>query len=753
MTDVRHNFWERFGAPITVRELRHGHARALADYAASGLDDEAAFLECRRSGAGHEAVLVRVRTYPPQRPAADIRHEEELAAVFTGDSRSPALLSMRFNFPETPHQNIMPEGMPRYPCVDDRPWDDAAPGWTPCAYLDRVRWWLNAAAMGELTGTGQVVDPLLIATGPDLLVPVELLTHPPDNLSFVLAPTEGVIDDKVRCLHMVRTDGRPVPGLYGFRGLHVAAPVAAARSISMPPENLNQLLCRMTDAGLNLVARLQNWVRALPAEGRTSRPVLLLTVPVVGTGDGPARPDVTAFVLQCSIGKLGTLLGVLHPLPDKDGEWGTLLMAGPVDAGPLEAEKLLSMTVQVEFGAELARPLSGIALSNTSKAMLVGAGAIGSHVAMTLTREGRHAWTVVDSDWLRPHNLARHVLGQPQVGRMKAPELADCLRKLGRVSADSIVCDVQHPGEQGEALEAAAGAAEVIIDASASVSAARRVSDWTFTQARRVSVFFNPAGTAAVLLAEDAERNIRLDQLEARYYRAVLRDASLVEHLVPPPEGYRYAGGCRAVSARIPESRVATLSGLAASGISAALASKTAGLSIWSMQPGGSVALVCVQPSTVRREVLLGWTVLLDDEIAAEISTRRAAALPDETGGALVGVVDFRRKVIAVVDALSPPPDSRGDAGSFTRGVKGLEERLRAVSDRTGGIVRYIGEWHTHPRWSVSLPSLTDLQQLLTLRHELQREGLPATMLIAGCDGERTVLLDTPGRVHEEAAQ
>ena len=89
----------------------------------------------------------------------------------------------------------------------------------------------------------------------------------------------------------------------------------------------------------------------------------------------------------------------------------------------LAAERMLSMAVQLEFDLAAARPMSGLPGSNATKALLIGAGAIGSHLALALTREGRHSWTVADGDWLRPHNLARHVLGQSQVGPAQGESL------------------------------------------------------------------------------------------------------------------------------------------------------------------------------------------------------------------------------------------------------------------------------------------------------------------------------------------
>jgi integrative and conjugative element protein (TIGR02256 family) len=740
VADLRHPYFDGTGPAVPPGSLAGSNARALAAYASLGLDEDVSLAECRRSDDGMESVLVRVRLYPPQRPAADIRQEEELAVLFTAEDRHPALLAARADFPETPHQNMMLEGLPKYPCVDDRPWDDAAPGWSPYAYLERVKWWLNAAAMGELSGTGQVVDPFFVAPGPDLLVPARVLADVKGELAFALVPPAGSGDRDVRCLHLVESGDMPI-GQGGFKAIMLTAPVSMAKSVTTPPGNVEALLRVAQAAGLDLLRSIQTWIARLPAADLSCRPALLLNFPVAGPGSTEVRHDLVAFALKCDLGRLGTMLGVLSPDPERASSWGKLVVRAPVQLDLLAAERMLSMAVQLEFDLGTARPLSGVPDGSTTKALLVGAGAIGSHVALALTREGRHSWTVADGDWLRPHNLARHVLGQSQVGQFKARALAVMLSDLSRAQATPIVCDVLRPADQTKALEEAAAGADIILDASASIAVSRRMSDWGHAKARRVSAFFNPSGDAAVLLAEDAARSIPLDALEAQYYRLVLRDDALSAHLAPPPEGFRYAGSCRAVSARIPESRVSVLSGLAAAGISAALAEERATLCTWSLQPGGGVTAARVAPSASKRETLAGWTVLLDDDLAAEVRRRREEALPSETGGVLVGTVDMQRRVIAAVDALHPPADSSGDATTFTRGTGGLRDRLDAVARRTGGMVRYIGEWHTHPRGSEAMPSALDIEQLVALRRELRREGLPATMLISGSDGERFVAL------------
>ena len=53
-----------------------------------------------------------------------------------------------------------------------------------------------------------------------------------------------------------------------------------------------------------------------------------------------------------------------------------------------------SAEVHLEFERSLATKLAGRSDSDTRNAVLVGAGAIGSHLANCLAREGRFNWTI-----------------------------------------------------------------------------------------------------------------------------------------------------------------------------------------------------------------------------------------------------------------------------------------------------------------------------------------------------------------------
>ena len=120
----------------------------------------------------------------------------------------------------------------------------------------------------------------------------------------------------------------------------------------------------------------------------------------------------------------------------------------------------------------------------------------------------------------------------------------------------------------------------------------------------------------------------------------------------------------------------------------------------------------------------------------------RAAKLPNETGGVLLGIADMSRKSIHLAQAMPQPQDSHGTPTGFERGVVGVLGELTRAVESSMHQLRYVGEWHSHPRLSSVWPSVTDLTQLAWLRGELASEGLPGLMAIAAYDGSYSIIVD-----------
>jgi hypothetical protein len=353
---------------------------------------------------------------------------------------------------------------------------------------------------------------------------------------------------------------------------------------------------------------------------------------------------------------------------------------GVEDELALAAIKVQTAEVYLEFEPDLAARIAGRKTPDTRNVVLVGAGAIGSHLADCLAREGRFRWTVIDDDKLLPHNLARHVGGNNHVTQRKAQIVADHINgtSAGASRAEAIAANLFAEGQERGPIEVTMREANLIFDATASIVAARHISDHEAT-ARRASVFFNPVGEAVVLLAEPADRALTLRDLEAQYLALVFREEDLAEHLGKEAETVAYTGACRAITNRIPQSRAAILSGLAALGLSAAVNADSARISVWALKRDGNVLAKTIAPSPIIRFRARGWRITVDSGLLRRIYEMREVRVPAATGGVLFGLVDIPAQQTHLVDASPAPPDSIERRSEFVRGVEGVDEVMGDV--------------------------------------------------------------------------
>jgi hypothetical protein len=528
-----------------------------------------------------------------------------------------------------------------------------------------------------------------------------------------------------------------------------ALPPQAMTSIRHLPLTLESLALELAPTGLKLLDEIKHRLKAwtgIVGEGArrmAGRLAIVVGLPVAADG-GRTANDFRAFVSHNTAGEIGVLLGVLHENNSKVGKgYVRAVIENPTAGASLP---VIPAQVHLAFDRDLAASIAGSATTDRRKAVLIGAGSLGSQLGMDLAREGVCEWTIVDGDTLLPHNLARHALLAPEIGAPKAAALARQIGLLLNEKQSAIISDVLAPdADQEKALDAAFGTASIIIDASASVGVARHLSDLP-RAARRVCAFFNPSGTSVVLLTEDMPRSITLRDLEAQYHRLVLTDPSLAEHLATSEGGVRYSGSCRSLTNKIPATRAAILSALAARGIADMLEGDAAKVTVWTLAPDGSVAVVQRDGEPVNRIAVGKWQVSYDRGFLAQLSTLRDQRLPNETGGAIVGIADMSRNALHLAHAFPEPEDSRGSPTRFERGVVGLAQSIDDVARRSIHQVRYLGEWHSHPRYANALPSDTDIAQLAYLGGELAADGLPGLMAIAADRGDFSVLSFDPAQ-------
>jgi hypothetical protein len=523
-----------------------------------------------------------------------------------------------------------------------------------------------------------------------------------------------------------------------------AKPQAMAR-LRHAPTTFAALAAELDKCGVDLLSeiktRLKDWAGFDRADVRrlSSRFAIVIAFPIA---EGIDAGDLRAFLTRDTAGEIGVALGALYANNSRVGDQRAYVVAFPEGVPSNRELRIDPAQVHFTLNRKLAATVAGHATADLRRAVLIGAGSLGSQLSVDLAREGAFAWAVVDDDYLLPHNFARHALFAGEVGSPKATALARELARLLGEPVTAIQWNILAPNDTaGPELAAALTQADVIIDASASVAVSRHLSDLPDVRARRFCAFFNPSGTSVVVLAENTDRTLTLRDLEAQYHRFALTETKLAGHLAAGVPGVRYTGSCRALTNRIPASNAAILSALAARGTLAALARDEATIAVWTLAADGEVHAIRRNGAPVTQLQLGAWTVAYDSGLLDHLVAMRQSKLPNETGGVLLGVADMSRKSIHIAHALPEPMDSHASQTEFERGVADLTAQVNIAVAASLHQLRYVGEWHSHPDRASAMPSHIDLNQLLWLGEELRNEGLPGLMAIAAENGRLAIML------------
>lgn len=701
------------------------------------------------------AVRFDVDVERPQDLAYPIARTEPVAVLVSDENLQPSVLALRSDFPaDTPHQNEVPEGTPCAMCIDDRPWAEAKLTWTAADLIRRVQLWLAKAARGELHDAARPFDPVFFRSPISIIIPRTALDANPNGTELVGSMHEG---GSVIVAHPLADLGGFVPEKGRLLVMTFRVGEQPMARLRQAPMTLARLAEEMNHCGMDLIKALQARTRELagmtgPAVRKLQSRIAVVVAFPISNSEGPPVDDVRAFVTMQTAGEIGVALGTLSEAPsDAGGTKGSYLpLIGAAATSDLSALTIGPAELHFAIDRTLAAATAG-KIPDARRAVLIGAGSLGSQLGLNLAREGCFSWTVVDNDHLLSHNIARHGLLPNSVGMPKATALAINIAEIVSETTTPIIADVTAPIESvRDSLSKALCDADVIIDATASVAAARYISELP-ASARRISVFFNPSGTSVVVLAEPSDRNISLTDLEAQYHRLIATDSRFADHLKVNQEALRYSGSCRALTNRIPATQAAILSALAANGLRDSLASDCGSIRIWTLAPNGEVSQVSQQVRTVTRKELASWTIVYDEGLLDALADMRDRHLPRETGGVLLGIADMSRRTIHLVAALPAPSDSVGSVDGFERGVYGLGDRVNAATEASLHQIRYVGEWHSHPRRASPLPSTTDIRQVMSLRSELTKEGLPAIMAIAADNGRFTFVIADTAPAENEA--
>ncbi|HBG47797.1 MAG TPA: hypothetical protein DDW94_12535 [Deltaproteobacteria bacterium] len=705
----------------------------------------------RTDGKVSEIIVVDcINDQVPSRNPVGIKVRERLALVFT-PWQAPEVRVLRKDFPEeVPHLNYVGLGQPAWLCIYFEPWSTVERTWTPQKFLRRILWWLSETAEGTLHREDQPLERIYYDSPLDIVLPPDFKDKIQDtHSSFTCVSVERSAEDikVIRGIFVPKT-GKPEHKIFRTEVLMLELLPVIHGTMEVFPRTLGQFHDQIERRGEEFISKLKDLVKGkIPPAGLTRDPqarcLLIFSIPVKRNADAdPESHEVRAFLIAQDLAILGATLGVLTA---HNGKFYSIPIIGAPDGDSFtkwREMEVIPVQVKNEPDKTFARKASGIQEDTADfKGVLLGLGALGSALAELWSKEFWGEWTFIDPETFEPHNIIRHVGKNQHIGRFKVDVVKDVveanyhLNNYYRVEA---IADSATNRANGRIEDAISGA-DLLVDATTTLDVPRDLSQRD-GKSRSVSVFLTPSGEGSVLLLEPADLSLRLDSLEAQYYRAILNSDWGWTHLQGHMGMLWVGAGCRDISAVISNESIQLHAAVIARQVRVLRDKPEPRIRIWSQESDTGALISHDIPVQKKIQAVCGeWNVIWDAAFYQKLCSMRHAHLPNESGGIVLGYIDQKLKSIYIVDALSAPPDSSSDRTGFTRGVEGLAAALNDVARRTANIVGYIGEWHSHPSFTSAYPSGFDRALLESLAKTLALEGQPALMIIVGSGGEISI--------------
>lgn len=671
----------------------------------------------------------------PSRNDFGIEYKEKIAFLFNPNKSIPDTLTLRKSFPKLMHQNSRSEGEARSLCLYAEDVKELSHSWTPEQHIERLKWWLVESAKGTLHQDSQAVEQLFFNPFATLLLESELNKNGFNNLGGKQIDVSLIVDrdlKKVFHLNLVEKDTTNVNTRANI--VYLEVPPITHGIIYSPPYSLPELINTLEPLCQDFLSILRKKMLDIYCLKQYSKSVdntIFIVRFFIRREDrgGVEETQDIAFFSFTSLFEMFEKLEIInkltkanHPNIAQDGSLKPMINEMP-------DIRIWPMEIQVETTALDRRIQSGITTKNTN-ALLIGAGSVGASMLDVWTKQGWGSWTIIDDDILKPHNLTRY----PLIFRRcdyKVNSIASSLNYIYRSKITPLV-GIGDDIDNVE-IKKAHSCAEFVVDATASLHYSRFASYVPWLK-RHVSAFFNPKGTDAILLVEDAKRKTTLSSLEAQYYRAIINDSRLTNHLDSNKVSFSTGASCRDKSFIMSFSHTQSLSCLLADQIRKAMTQDKPQIKIWQNDfDSGNRYLINIDVyKSCRHKHHMNnvLDVIWDEGLEKKVKTLRESSLPNETGGILIGYYDFVNQKVLIVDALPQPADSVATPSSFTRGEDNVEEFLAEIQVKTHGVVKYIGEWHSHPKGYSATMSSDDKIQLQQLSERLSTIGYPAYQMI-----------------------
>ncbi|HZY39614.1 MAG TPA: ThiF family adenylyltransferase [Mucilaginibacter sp.] len=391
---------------------------------------------------------------------------------------------------------------------------------------------------------------------------------------------------------------------------------------------------------------------------------------------------------------------------------------------------------------QLAQKISGVEFIPAGISLAVGCGALGSKILSHLGRSGYVNFIVVDKEKLSSHNLSRHTLFANHVGRNKAEALAGEIKKL--YPAESILMTGLSSHIDPTFTEEVSNGFKWVFDFTASenfFNTLVKADKLTNPNICRVSI--SDHGQMGVTILEGCKRNPRIDDLQISLIAAYKSYTWVTEWLSRESDqsqskdiALNIGVGCNSETTVIADDLISLHASYSSMVIKREMENTEHTGKIFLSRVGNRDSLIietdffAVEPfvcfSTINESI---WEIRFVKAVIDTMKSQMGLKMPNETGGVLIGSVNYSTNTIHVVDIITEPSDSTSSDVYFLRGIQDLPEQVFEITQKTGGQLGYVGEWHTHPFGPNKL-STTDMRSVMSFKKDFEIQEVPLPVFL-----------------------
>ncbi|MEW8418837.1 MAG: ThiF family adenylyltransferase [Candidatus Thiodiazotropha endolucinida] len=407
---------------------------------------------------------------------------------------------------------------------------------------------------------------------------------------------------------------------------------------------------------------------------------------------------------------------------------------------------------------QLLARLSGLNdLDNPTTWSLIGAGSLGSKLAMHMSRAGRAPVSIIDQSSISPHNLARHALIPPaddmqlRLNDRKSRLLSNAIKGFSQVTVplDHDVVNVLNT--RSLAKEAWPKGTWAIVNTTASLRVRAALSAaGDNLRSRVIENVLYASGNLGLIATEGPNRNPGLGDLFSQFYLYCKTDPKVREILFGTSnndlERTVIGQGCGSSTMRMSDGQISLFAAACAEYL---LSKQRDGLLeddgelLVGVRDGNGLGVSWRQINVPQFIKVVcdngnGWSVHISSEVVTKISQEVSQWSDVETGGVIIGRQEEISKTFHIVDVLPAPLDSTRSSNEFILGKEGIRKKLNEYSEDTNWSLYCLGTWHSH--LNPSGPSGLDRQ----IAHAIGLARLaPSVLLIHTPEGFQALLADS----------